>query len=222
MSDDTCALPISSSSDVVDFQVVQHHGNVLRNTRRRRPARTESVRVAERSRVLDRAIAMDCRAWSTKAEMPQAKSQIGGACDGMVLTELVADSRWRAGSYWLSMCRSCSLAMPASPRNNLSVANRRPANGAESDEGLRAASCSASRACAAARSNCPTCELEDLPAVEGRKDILGVDDLLAETQRALEYPLKLGRGISLGCNQRREERQAEPVFEPRTLDANLR
>ena len=65
----------------------------------------------------------------------------------------------------------------------------------------------------------PTCELEDLPAVEGRKDILSIADFLTETQRALEYPLKLGRGISLGCNQRREERQAEPVFDPRTLDA---
>ena len=63
----------------------------------------------------------------------------------------------------------------------------------------------------------PTSELEDLPAVKGRQDILGVADLLAETQRTLEYPFKLGRCKTLGSNQRREKRQAEPVFDPRAL-----
>ena len=52
----------------------------------------QSVRVVQRSRVLDRTITV-LPGLLRKAEMPLAKSQMAGACDGMVLTELMGRSR---------------------------------------------------------------------------------------------------------------------------------
>ena len=99
----------------------------------------------------------------------------------------------------------------------MSVASSLPAKAAESDERVALGEPDRLLGVRGRAVELPADELECLSAVQGREDLLGIADLLAQAKRTFEYPLKFGRRVSLGRNQRRDKCQAELVLDPCTL-----
>ena len=103
----------------------------------------------------------------------------------------------------------------------MSVANSLPAKAAESDERVTLGEPNRLLGVRGRAVELPADEFECLSAVQDREDLLGIADLLAQAKRTFEHPLQFGRSVSLGCNQRCDECQAELVLDPWTLDQIL-